>query len=99
MCGSIQAAAQALAIAAVRVFYSNAAELVRGIDAFATEPNGGLIVLQPPPPATDRETIIRLATQHRLPAVCGDKSFTSEGGLIAYATDPADLYWRAPFYV
>src|SRR5262249_1406926 len=47
--GVINAAADVLGVKAIRTPYRNAAELEHAIDAFAAEPNGGLLMLAPPP--------------------------------------------------
>jgi putative ABC transport system substrate-binding protein len=65
----IDEAARLLNIRATKIPFRNAVDLVHGIDAFAAEPNGALFVLAPPPIAANRETIIQLATQHRLPTI------------------------------
>ena len=50
--GAIGAAAEVLAVRAMRTPHRNAAELERGIDTFATEPNGALFMVPPRlPPA------------------------------------------------
>jgi len=72
---------------------------VHAIDAFAAEPNGGLLVLPPPPTTTIRETILQLAAQHRLPAIYPSLADAAAGGLLAYATDRVDQYRRAASYV
>ena len=46
----------ALAVKTVKVPFRDAVELVHSIDAFAAEPNGGLLVL-PPPTVPDRDTM------------------------------------------
>ena len=43
--------------------------------------------------------IIRLAAQHKLPAVYNESSFTTAGGLISYGPDFVDQYRRAAGYV
>jgi hypothetical protein len=58
---SIEAAAAALGVEAIKMPVRSAVDIVRGIDAFATTPNGGLLVLPPPPIP---ETIRQLVTQH-----------------------------------
>src|SRR5436190_8516963 len=70
---SIEEAARALAVKAIRIPYRDAVEIVQGIGAFAAEPNGGLIVMPPPPTITDRQLIVRLAAQHQLPAMDQDR--------------------------
>jgi putative ABC transport system substrate-binding protein len=96
---SIEEAARALAVKAIKMPYRDAVDIVHAIDAFASEPNGGLIVLPPPPTAANRETILRLAAQHRLPAIYQSKSYAAEGGLMAYGSNSADNFRRASFFV
>ena len=43
--------------------------------------------------------IIKLAAQHRLPALYLDRAFVTDGGLIAYGPDRADQYRSAAGYV
>jgi putative ABC transport system substrate-binding protein len=42
---------------------------------------------------------VKLAAQHRLPAVYYDRSFVAAGGLLSYGPDFVDLYRRAASYV
>jgi putative tryptophan/tyrosine transport system substrate-binding protein len=92
-------AARMLALQAIRIQYRNATDLMRVIDAFAVEPNGGLVMPFPlVVRADDRETIVRLAIQHRLP-LAGTRETAVEGGLIGYGPNTVDLFRRAPFYV
>jgi putative ABC transport system substrate-binding protein len=49
--------------------------------------------------ALHRDLIIRLAAQHRLPAVYGSPFYIAHGGLIAYAADPVDQFRRAAGYI
>jgi putative tryptophan/tyrosine transport system substrate-binding protein len=96
---SIEAAAPALAVQAIiKMPVRNAVDIVHGIDAFATEPNAGLLIL-PPPGAPNVGTIIQLAAQHRLPAIYPNRSNVAAGGLIAYGTDLTELSRRAVLYV
>jgi ABC-type uncharacterized transport system substrate-binding protein len=48
---------------------------------------------------THRELIIRLAAQHRLPAVYAMRFHVTRGGLIAYGSDQIDPYRRAAVYI
>jgi putative ABC transport system substrate-binding protein len=96
---SIEEAARVLAVKAIKMQYRNAVDIVRAIDAFAAEPNGGLIVVPPSPTAANRETILQLAAQHRLPAIYQDRSLAAEGGLIAYGSSSADRHRRASYFV
>jgi putative tryptophan/tyrosine transport system substrate-binding protein len=95
----IEQAARALGIQAIKIPYRDAAGLQQGIDEFAAEPNGALFLLQPGPTAADRETILRLATQHRLPTISETRGFAAEGGLMSYGANLFDLVRRAPSFV
>jgi putative tryptophan/tyrosine transport system substrate-binding protein len=96
---SIVEAARVLAVKAIKLPYRDAVDIVHAIDAFASEPNGGLIVLPPPPTAANRETIFRLAAQHRLPAIYQSRFYAAEGGLMAYGSNSADNFRRASSFV
>jgi putative ABC transport system substrate-binding protein len=92
--GSVSAAAQALGVKALSMPARTAADIVSGIEAFAAEPNGGLVVL-PPSPGVIRDTIVPLAARHRLPAIYPSKEDAAAGGLLAYAPDRIDQARRA----
>jgi putative ABC transport system substrate-binding protein len=93
---AIEAAAPALALRIKRILSHQALELVRAIDAFALEPNGGLIIVPPAPPSESRELINQLAAQHRLPTIYGS-AVAREGSLLSYGS--RDLVERVPFFV
>src|SRR5262249_61527171 len=95
----IEALAPALGIQAIRMPFRNAIDIVRAIDSFAAEPNGGLIVLPPPNTSAIRETIVPLAAEHRLPVVCPGLADVAAGGLLAYTTDTVDRHRHAATYV
>jgi putative ABC transport system substrate-binding protein len=96
---SIEAAAPALGLQAIKIPVRNAVDTVRAIDAFATEPNGGLLVLPPPPPTAIFDAILQLAAHHRLPAIYTNQAEASAGALLVYATDLVELNRRAATYV
>jgi ABC-type uncharacterized transport system substrate-binding protein len=96
---SIEPAASTLGIQVVQRPSRNAEELERAISAFASEPNGGLLVLLDFVTLAHRDLIIKLATQHRLPAGYALRIFAASGGLISYGVDPVDLFRRAASYV
>jgi putative tryptophan/tyrosine transport system substrate-binding protein len=90
----IEEAARALTISAIRIPYRDAIEIIQNIDAFAAEPDSGLIVVPPSPAAANREIVLRLAVRHRLPTMC-----LAEGGLMSYGSSNVDLVQRAAYYV
>jgi putative tryptophan/tyrosine transport system substrate-binding protein len=77
----------------------NAEEIERIIKAFATEPNGGILVLLDFVTLAHRDLIIRLAAEYRLPTVYTLRVFAARGGLISYGIDPADLFRRGASYI
>jgi putative ABC transport system substrate-binding protein len=78
---------------------ANAEDIERGITAFAREPNSGLIVLPTPKTVVHRGLIIKLADQHRLPAVYRSRYWVAEGGLVSYGPEFLDQYRSAAGYV
>jgi len=93
---SAEAAAHRYSIQLVKVPFQDAVELVRAIDAFAAEPNGGLMLL---PPSPLRRTVLQLAAQHRLPAIYALKALVSDGGLLSYSADFVEQHRRAASYI
>jgi putative ABC transport system substrate-binding protein len=94
----IEESAPRLGVQAIKTPVHDSFDVVRALDAFATEPNGGLIVL---PSNLDhlRETIFRVAVQHRLPGMYTATYFATEGGLMAYSYNVRDMWRRAAAYV
>jgi putative ABC transport system substrate-binding protein len=93
---AIEAAAPSLSIRTITTPYRDAVDVVRAIDAFAAAPNGGLLSLPPAPTAPILAAILRLAQEHRLPAVfSAGRVLAAAGALIAYGADQADLYRRS----
>jgi putative ABC transport system substrate-binding protein len=94
----IEAAAPLLGVQALKTPVSDPLELVRAIDAFAAEPNGGLLAV-PVLPEDSYQMLLRVAAQHRLPGVQGSRRYVAAGGLMSYGTDFPDIYRRAATYV
>jgi putative tryptophan/tyrosine transport system substrate-binding protein len=96
--GALQAAAPSQGVELRPVDTRDRAAIERAVAAFAAVANGGMIT----PSATvsgNREAIVTLASQHKLPAVYPYRYMVTSGGLIAYGPDPIDLYRRAAGYV
>src|SRR5262249_40442325 len=96
---SIEAAATALSVQVIKMPVRDAVDIVHAIDAFATAPNGGLIVLPGALPTGGLNGILRLAAQHRLPSMHPIRDNVAAGGLMSYASDRADVSRRAASYV
>ena len=97
--GPIEAAAPSFDATPVRAAVGSGPEIGPVLDAFAREPNGGLIVLPDVTTMNHREAIITLAARHRLPAMYPFRYFAASGGLMSYGTDLRDVFRRAAAYV
>ena len=97
--GAIQAVAPSLGVELHPIDPRDAGEIERAITAFASRPNGGLVVTATNLATIHRSAIIALATRHRLLAVYPYRFFVAAGGLISYGPDTVDQYRRAAGYV
>jgi len=96
---AIQAMAPSLGVEVSPLGARNAADIERGISAFAKVTNSGLIVTRTSETISHRDVIVEMAARHRLPAVYPQRFFVTGGGLIAYGFDTIDQYRRAAHYV
>jgi putative ABC transport system substrate-binding protein len=97
--GAIQTAAQAVGVEISATNARSSSEIERAIVALAKSGNGGLIVTPSAGVSAHRDLIIRLAAQHRLPAVYGNRTNVNNGGLIFYGPNRIDQFRRAASYV
>jgi len=97
--GAIQSAATQLGVELRPVGMRDAGEIERGLAAFASASNGGLIVTASPLGGIHRDLTITLAARHKLPAVSSNRTFATGGGLMSYGPDRADQSRRAASYV
>jgi putative ABC transport system substrate-binding protein len=97
--GVIQAMAPSLKVEVSPVNLRNAAEIESAVTAFARSSNGGLIITASGLATVHRDLIVKLAAQHRLPAIYFDRLFVAAGGLISYGPDNNDQFRRAADYV
>jgi putative ABC transport system substrate-binding protein len=96
---SIEAAASFLAVAVSTAPVHAKDEIEGVIAAQAREPGGGLIVVPSAFGTVNRDLIIALTAQYRLPAIYFDRIFYESGGLIAYSPDFTEQYGPAAGYV
>src|SRR5262249_48423741 len=78
--GAVKGAAPSFGVEISAIGVRNAAEIERGVTAFARASNGGLIVTGNTLTMVHRELIVTLAARHRLPAVYALPLFASNGG-------------------
>ena len=74
-------------------------ELESAIATIARDSDGGLISGADPFMVTNRALIIDLAERYRLPAIYEFRQFATEGGLMSYGPDTADIFRRSASYV
>jgi putative ABC transport system substrate-binding protein len=95
----IQSVATSLGVDVRAINVRDAAEIERGIAAFARSSNGGMIVTASALTIVHRDLIVTLAARHKLPTIYPQRAFVVGGGLISYGADFLDQYRRAAGYV
>ena len=96
---AVQAVAPSLGIDVSPVNAGEPSEFERTIAAFARTPNSALIVTGSNFAITQRELVLKLAGQHKLPTVYPLRFFVAAGGLMSYGPDAIDPHRRAAGYV
>jgi putative tryptophan/tyrosine transport system substrate-binding protein len=96
---SVETAAPLFSVEATGAPVHHAGDIELAISSLVREPGGGLIVLPSAFTASHRKQIFELAARYRLPAIYSVLDYADEGGLMAYGTDPVDLYRRVASYV
>jgi len=76
-----------------------AADYDREIEAFAREPDGGLVALSNTIIANNMERVHTLAARYRLPAVYSYPIYARTGGLISYGADNFALFRDVARYI
>jgi putative tryptophan/tyrosine transport system substrate-binding protein len=97
---TIRASAPTLSLTVVTADIRQPSDIETAISHFASEANGGLIVL--PDPATTaplRSHILPSALKYRLPSIQTFPYFAAAGGLMSYGADDLDIYSRAGEYM
>jgi putative ABC transport system substrate-binding protein len=96
---AIEEAAPMFDVSVVKLPIRNLAEIEPAVGQFAAEPNGALIVVPPGLVGADRELVLRLAKERRLPAIYYQRAYSVDGGLMSYGADSADLFRQSAAYV
>lgn len=78
---------------------SSPTQIAAQVEAAAKGGASAMIVLEDPLILGARQDVARLAIQHRLPTLFGDRTFTESGGLMSYGPDRRDNFRRAADYV
>ena len=88
-----EAAARALGLQVQIHRAKSAADLEGAFEAAAAARAGAILVLVSPMMLGNRTALVRLAAQHRMPAMYYNQAFTEAGGLIAYGPS-VEEQWR-----
>jgi putative tryptophan/tyrosine transport system substrate-binding protein len=96
---AIQSVAPSLGVEIIPINVRDVGEIERGVASVARTGNHGLIVTGSGLAFVNREMIITLAAQHKLPAIYWDRALVTAGGLISYGTDLRDQFRQAAGYV
>jgi putative tryptophan/tyrosine transport system substrate-binding protein len=94
----VVAAAQKLGVKIETIPVSNAADIKAAIERFATEPNGALLP-NPGMVGIAPLELLRLAEQHRLPAIYGAPVVEADGALMSYGSDLPELARGVASYI
>jgi putative ABC transport system substrate-binding protein len=95
----IEAVAPSLNLSTTAIAALDPEEIERAVNAFAREPNGGLVVLTGPAVNLNRDRIMALAAKHHLPAIYPLRDYASYGGLMSYGSSDNNLFQGAASYV
>jgi putative ABC transport system substrate-binding protein len=95
----LEAAASTIRVTLQRVAVGGPDGFEGAFAAMSKERVDGIIVLPEPLFSRERDRLVELAARHRLPAVYGVVDHVAAGGLMAYAVDDRDNWYRAAAYV
>ena len=95
---SVLAAAPALGLGVTTLAVHDLDELAGAIDAFAREPNGGVIVQPNPVASFNRAAIAEMMARRELPAMYAYPFYSRIGGLISYGVDTVEQSREAAAY-
>jgi putative ABC transport system substrate-binding protein len=97
--GAIQTAASAFGVEISPVNAAEAVQISKILADFGRNGDAGLIITSSASAVRHRDLIVKLAAQHKLPAVYYGRVFAAAGGLIAYGADRSEQFRQAAGYV
>ena len=95
----LQAVAPSLSVELIPMKVRDVAEMEGAMAAYARSTNGALVVTASALAIAHRDLIIKLAAQHKLPAIYFERDFVAAGGLISYGANSIEPYRLAAGYV
>lgn len=94
----LRSAADALARSILIVRASNEAGLNQAFATVRQAGIGALVVTLDPFLRIQRDRLVELAAQHKIPTIYSDRAFALAGGLMSYGTDISRMYRQAGIY-
>jgi len=95
----IQAVAPLMGLEPIPINVRIALDVEQAIPGLARAGNAGLIITSGAGTFRNRDLIVRLAAEHKLPAIYYAKTFVTSGGLMSFGADRMDHFRRAADYV
>jgi putative ABC transport system substrate-binding protein len=96
---SFEAMPRSVAVEVAAAPVRDTAEVEKTITKLGREPDGGLIVAPDVFTIVHQHLFIRLAQQHRMPAIYFLRTSVAQGALMSYGPDPYDNFRRSASYV
>src|SRR5262249_36608782 len=96
---SFEAMPRSVAVEVTAAPVRDMAEIEATIGKLGRDPGGGLIVAPDAFTVVHHQLFIRLAQEHRLPAVYAYRTYVAQGALMSYGPDPIDNFRRSASYV
>ena len=96
---SFEAMPRSIAVDVTAAPVHDTTEVEEAIAKLGREPGGGLLVAPDGFTTIHQHLFIRLAQQHRLPAVYALRTFVAQGALMSYGPDSYDVLRRSASYV
>jgi len=96
---SFKAEPRSIAVEVMAAPVRDTAEVEEAVAKLGREPGRGLIVAPDAFTLVHYPLLIRLAQQHRLPAVYAWRTSVAQGALMSYGPDPYDMFRRSASYV
>jgi putative ABC transport system substrate-binding protein len=97
--GSFKAVSRSTAVEVTAAPVRSTTEVEEALAKLGHDPGGGLIVASDAFTLAHLQLFIRLAQQHRVPAVYAWRTAVAQGALMSYGPDPYDLFRRSASYV
>jgi len=96
---SFEAVPRSIAVEVTAAPVRNTDEIENAIAKLGRDPGGGLIIASDVFAVVHNQSFIRLAEQHRLPAVYFNRTSVAQGALMSYGPDIYDVFRRSASYV